>query len=350
MYLEKISLSNFRCFSEAPMTVKLEQDLTCLVGNNGSGKTTLAMALKRLFGSTREERTITREDFYLAPKEDPKEINGREMYIEVTFSFPELIKDTEKARETCPAFSSVIYADKKDGELKARMRLEALWDEAEYEDEVSSKIYWITTPNDVEFGEGKDFKLTVPSHDRKYIKLRYVPAFRDSKVTLRNEVKTLTKILEDYTSVSNSDQKEIESISENLSDKVQNLEAIKTTTALLKKIWSETHDKTLTHYQDPKLEATPTEIGELLRSISIKLSPSETGGSRDINELSDGQISLLYFTLAIALYEIEQEHNEGNAKGFKYLDRDIPVFTIFVFEEPENHLSPYYLGRVLDIL
>ena len=210
MYLEKISLSNFRCFSEAPMTVKLEQDLTCLVGNNGSGKTTLAMALKRLFGSTREERTITREDFYLAPKEDPKEINGREMYIEVTFSFPELIKDTEKARETCPAFSSVIYADKKDGELKARMRLEALWDEAEYEDEVSSKIYWITTPNDVEFGEGKDFKLTVPSHDRKYIKLRYVPAFRDSKVTLRNEVKTLTKILEDYTSVSNSDQKEIE--------------------------------------------------------------------------------------------------------------------------------------------
>lgn len=350
MHIQEISLSNFRCFPKKETSILLEEDKTCFVGNNGSGKTTLIVALKRLFGPSREDRTITRDDFYLAPDEDYKSINGRELYVEVIFSFPELKGDTQKAREVCPAFSSVIYADEKDGKLKARMRLEALWDETEYEDEVQSKIYWVTTSEEVEFGEGKDFKSPVTSYDRKHIKLRYIPAFRDSKATLKNEVKALTKILEDYTDVSASHQKQIETISESLSDEIQNLEAIKTTTALLKKIWSKTHDETLTHYQEPKLEATPTEIGELLRSISIKLGPSEDGGSRDISELSDGQISLLYFTLAIALYEIEQKHNAGKAKGFKELDKDIPVFTIFAFEEPENHLSPYYLGRVLDVL
>lgn len=350
MRIDQVILSNFRCFPEAPEKVPLERDLTCFVGNNGSGKTTLIVALKRLFGSSREDRTIIRDDFYLAPDEDYKSISGRELYVEVIFSFPELKGETQKAREVCPAFSSVIYADEEDGKLKARMRLESLWDETEYEDEVQSKIYWVTTSEDVEFGDGKDFKFPVSSHDRKHIKLRYIPAFRDSKATLKNEVKALTKILEDYTDVSPSCQKKIETISESLSDEIQNLESIKTTTVLLKKIWSKTHDETLTHYQEPKLEATPTEIGELLRSISIKLAPSEDGGSRDISELSDGQISLLYFTLAIALYEIEQKHHAGKAKGFKELDKDIPVFTIFAFEEPENHLSPYYLGRVLDVL
>ena len=350
MHLEKICLSNFRCFSEEKTEICLEEDLTCFVGNNGSGKTTLILALKRLFGATREDRAIIRDDFYLAPNESHQDIAGRELYIEVVFSFPELDGDIQTARESCPAFSSVIYADEKDGRLKARMRLEALWDETEYEDEVQSRIYWLTTSEEVEFGEGKDLKPLVSNHDRKHIRLRYIPAFRDSKATLGNEVKSLTKILEDYTDISVQSQETIEEISENLCAEIQGLESIKTTTALLKEIWQETHDETLKHYQEPKLEATPTEIGKLLRSLSVKLAPSENGGSRDIGELSDGQVSLLYFTLSIALYEIEQKHHAGKAKGFKELDKDIAVFTIFAFEEPENHLSPYYLGRVLRLL
>ena len=145
MKIDQIILSNFICFAEEPTEIRLESDLTCFVGNNGSGKTTLIVALKRLFGSTREDRTIIRDDFYLAPDEDHKSISGRELYIEVIFSFPELKGKIKESREVCPAFSSVIYADAEDGKLKARMRLEALWDETEYEDEVQSKIYWVTT-------------------------------------------------------------------------------------------------------------------------------------------------------------------------------------------------------------
>lgn len=348
MKIDQITFSNFRCFQELPTTIHFEPDITCLVGNNGSGKTTSILALKRLFGTTLEDRTIIRDDFYLAANESYKDVYGRKLHIDIIFSFPELNGDITGARETCPAFSSVIYADK-NGILKARMRLEATWDETEYEDDVQSKIYWITTSEIVEFGENKKFKFPVSPHDRKQIKLRYIPAFRDSKATLKNEVKSLTKLLEEYTDTGTA-KENIEGLSEKLSSEIQNLESIKTTTVLIKNIWRDVHDNTLKHYQNPKLEATPTEIGELLRSISVKLGSSENGGSRDINELSDGQISLLYFTLSIALYEIEQAHYAGKVKGFKELDKDIAIFTIFAFEEPENHLSPHYLGRVLNLL
>ncbi len=140
MNIEKIILSNFKCFGKEPTNIRLESDLTCFVGNNGSGKTTLILALRRLFGVTREERTVIRDDFHLEPNESYQDIDGRELYIEVVFSFPELDGDMQAARETCPAFSSIIFADDR-GKLKARMRLEALWDQTEYEDEVQSKLY-----------------------------------------------------------------------------------------------------------------------------------------------------------------------------------------------------------------
>lgn len=349
MHIEKICLSNFRCFPEEETSISLEKDLTFLVGNNGSGKTALIISLKRLFGATREDRNIIRADFYLGSQETSLDLIGRKLYIDITFVFPEL-EDINKSRETCPAFNSVIFADEQDNNLKARIRLESTWSETEYEDEVQSKIYWITTSEQVKFGEEEHFKRPVPNYDRKLIKLKYIPAFRDSKIILRNEIKSLIKLLENYTDIDRDIQNEIEDISTKLNNKVEAFESIKTTIDLLETIWSKVHDDALKHYQKLKLEVAARKMSGLLRSLSIKLEPSESGDNRDISELSDGQISLLYFTLSIALYEIEQQHYAQEMKGFKKLDKEIAVFTIFAFEEPENHLSPYYLGRILKLL
>ena len=350
MHIEKICLSNFRCFPQEETSISLEEDLTCFVGNNGSGKTALITALKRLFGSIREDRNIIRDDFYLDVGEIHQEINGRKLYIDITFAFPELnVNDTDESRKTVPAFSSVIFSDGEDKNLKARIRLESIWNETEYEDEVKSKIYWIRTSEKVEFGEEGDFKQSVSNYDRKLIKLKYIPAFRDSKIILRNEVKSLIKLLENYTEIDKETQNEIEGISLNLSNKVESLKSIETTTDLLGMIWRKIHDDTLKHHQVLKLEVTTRKMSGILRSLSIKLEPSEGGSTCDINELSDGQVSLLYFTLSIALYEIEQKHHAQEVEGFKKLDKEIATFTIFAFEEPENHLSPYYLGRVLKL-
>ena len=126
MHIEKICLSNFRRFPQEEASISLEEDLTCFVGNNGSGKTALIIALKRLFGATREDRDIVRDDFHLGVKETYQDLLGRKLYIDITFGFPEL-NDIDKSRETCPAFSSVIFAEEKDKNLKARIRLESIW-------------------------------------------------------------------------------------------------------------------------------------------------------------------------------------------------------------------------------
>lgn len=46
------------------MTIELEEDITCLIGNNGAGKTSVLKALQRLFGRTAEERKIVKSDFH----------------------------------------------------------------------------------------------------------------------------------------------------------------------------------------------------------------------------------------------------------------------------------------------
>lgn len=353
MQLDKIILSNFRCFNEDPTTVELDSDLTCLVGNNGSGKTALILALQRLFGGTRAERTIVREDFYLAPKEDYNSdaVQGRQLSIEVIFSFPELAKeDIKKARQTCPDFSSVIYADS-EKTLRIRMRLEAEWGKGEYNDEVEYKVYWITTSEPTKFGEtDENNKHAMPSRDRKKIGLIHIPAVRGAKGALNNAIKELKEVLEGYSDISDNDRQEMENMGNKLSSKFQELQAIQSTTELLQTIWNETYDQTLQHYQDIKLEVAVTELSEIIRSMSIKLSPSESEESKDFQELSDGQISLLHFTLAIFIYAMREKHHEGKLEGLKEFEGVNPTFTIFAFEEPENHLSPYYLSRVISTL
>jgi len=348
MKIDYIELSNFKCFREESTKIKLENDLTFFLGNNGTGKTVSLLALRRLFGNTREERTIVKDDFYLSDDESFDDIYGRELFIDVVFSFPELGTDSAKSSTTCPAFSSVIFADN-DGMLKARIRLEAKWDETEYEDEVQSKVYWVMTGGRVAFGDVDPNKHAVSAYDRKQINIRYIPATRDAKSTLKDEIRKLTKLLSDY-SETDSVTKEVESLGSELNDQIRSLESIKTVSKKLEKVWTTIHDNSISVYQKPNLEYIPSDITSIIKSLVVKLSPTEGGENKDISELSDGQISLFYFALSLAVYQIEQSHIVAQAKGFRVLDKDLPVFTIFAFEEPENHLSPFYLGRVIKTL
>jgi putative ATP-dependent endonuclease of OLD family len=70
----------------------------------------------------------------------------------------------------------------------------------------------------------------------------------------------------------------------------------------------------------------------------------------DFSLLSDGQQSLLYIALVLTAQAIGQQALTGKVTAFD-LDRlRPPVFTLLAVEEPENSLSPHYLGRVLTAL
>lgn len=64
-------------------------------------------------------------------------------------------------------------------------------------------------------------------------------------------------------------------------------------------------------------------------------------------------MSLLYFALSATLHNLTSEmltKVPGHLKGFKAPDFYQPALTVFALEEPENHLSPFYLPRLMALL
>ena len=337
-----MKISNFQCFSEVPVDIDFEKDITCLIGNNGAGKTSILKAIQKVFGNTTDERTIFKSDFHVATGET--DLQNRQLYIDIVFEF--LDKDEVK---TLAFFSPVIY-ESKNKTFQARMRLEALWNEDEYEDDVSSALFWVLTDEDVDFGDETPLKIKVENHERRQINLIYVPATRNAKSILNIELKRIIKKIERYADISETDRLTIENDSKVLGEKVNAITAVQSIQTAINNVWNKIHDSSLPHYGNIKLEIISNKFEDLVKSLILKLFPSETEDLKDINELSDGQISLLYLTLSMALYEIEVQHENNKLSGLKEQDYDAPIFTIFALEEPENHLSPFYLSRIIDAL
>ena len=342
MFIKSMKISNFQCFSEVPVDIDFEKDITCLIGNNGAGKTSILKAIQKVFGNTTDERTIFKSDFHVATGET--DLQNRQLYIDIVFEF--LDKDEVK---TLAFFSPVIY-ESKNKTFQARMRLEALWNEDEYEDDVSSALFWVLTDEDVDFGDETPLKIKVENHERRQINLIYVPATRNAKSILNIELKRIIKKIERYADISETDRLTIENDSKVLGEKVNAITAVQSIQTAINNVWNKIHDSSLPHYGNIKLEIISNKFEDLVKSLILKLFPSETEDLKDINELRDGQISLLYLTLSMALYEIEVQHENNKLSGLKEQDYDAPIFTIFALEEPENHLSPFYLSRIIDAL
>ena len=84
-----------------------------------------------------------------------------------------------------------------------------------------------------------------------------------------------------------------------------------------------------------------------------------------LDALSDGQKSLFYFSLVASVFEVEkkvlssnlltnkekrlngEDENHPTTTGFNFHRLQIPALIIFAFEEPENHLAPYFLSRII---
>jgi putative ATP-dependent endonuclease of OLD family len=115
---------------------------------------------------------------------------------------------------------------------------------------------------------------------------------------------------------------------------------------------------------------------EIIRDFSVVFRPDEIGGESDLSTLSDGQQSLFYLALVAAVFDVEEHvvtslpstleftagangmaEEEGESdpetpdnSGFRSDQLRIPALTVFALEEPENHLAPHYLGRIIALL
>ncbi|EEM81327.1 ATP-dependent nuclease [Bacillus thuringiensis] len=93
-------------------------------------------------------------------------------------------------------------------------------------------------------------------------------------------------------------------------------------------------------YQNASIEFSSTNLATILKKIEIQFSPIEHGGKYTIDKLGDGLRSLFYLSLVSSLLEIEHQ----------VLDDQPAVLRILAVEEPENHIAPHLLGRVMENL
>lgn len=176
-------------------------------------------------------------------------------------------------------------------------------------------------------------------------------AHRDSLGVTRHALKNVLKRIERSADWDDKTKSQSQEFAQQLEDNLTAVTAISSITRDLKSCWGDLHDG---HYDaDPIISVVATEFEQLIRDLTLRFEKSPGGGQRQLEELSEGQVSLLYFALSATLHRLIRKMSDAapeHLEGFKPLDFVPAPLTIFALEEPENHLSPFYLPRLIRLL
>ncbi len=313
--------------------------LTGIVGPNASGKTALLQALTKLFGISRAQRTIYRADFHLPADTPPDDRSTRELFIDVVISLPELSKAT--ADTVAPVFKHMQIKGSK-SVPRCRLRLEAKWeDDGTADGEVTQELYWVHTLNDDI--EDKD-KHKVAATDRGLIQVYYTPAARDAAAQIRATTGALAARLLGAIEWSKKTREAVDTATKELSGAFGGEAAIVAISGALSERWDELDDGS---DADPRLALIAQRFDQVVAKIQVLFQFGSGNIERGIDVLSDGQQSLFYFSLAAAAFDLERKAVTKSIKGFHADALRVPALSIFAIEEPENHLYPYYLPRII---
>lgn len=344
MKLVRLRLSNFRSFGPDPTVVGLN-DITFLLGPNGAGKTSVLHALARMFGLDPAQRRIKRSDFHVAASEAPGEApEQRTLWIEADFEFPELEADDADEAElpAVPGNFAHMQLAAAEGPAQVRFRLKATIDQ---DDDIEESFTFVISEDD----EGNPTEESrVSKQDRSAIQVHYLPARRDPADHISYSANALLGRALRSADWS-SEREEISTLTEQIGDELRDNAAIGGIATALTDQWGGLHKGN--HYTNPSVSFGRNEIENLLRHLSIGFTPGHGENIVDFTRLSDGQQSLLYVSLVLAMHDIGSRVLNGElAEAFDIAKLRPAVFTLIAIEEPENSLSPHYLGRIVRAL
>lgn len=340
MYIERLTLTNFRCFGPEPQSIMLTSELTALIGANGSGKTAVMQALLRMFGVSNDQRRVRRQDFHV-PVEEVSPPTERTLVIEAVLAFPELSSTgaTPPSAAAVPEFFNQM-AVSEGGALKCRLRLDATWtDDGSIDGSIDTKFRAIKTL-EASFDDSETMELT--AIDRARIQIIYVPAMRDgaSQVTtflkgrLWRAVKWSDKIRET-----------LDETGKKLNVTFSAEDAVREIANVLEKRWTEVH--TVGTDAQPIFQPVDSQFEAFIQKVEVVFRPDESGRDRNLSDLSDGQRSLFHIAMTAATLDIEAKLAGAENAGFQSDSLVLPVLTILAVEEPENNLAPFYLSRII---
>lgn len=342
MRIESITLAGFRCFGPDPVTVQISSEITAVIGPNAAGKTALLHALSKMFGVSRAQRTVLCSDFHLGAEDDPSDRKAKALSVDVLIGFPELADGSATPEAIAPSFRHMQI--EREGESPVcRLRLEARWeDDGTAEGEVAQDLFWVDTLND---DPAEDQCHPVSASDRGLIQLYYTPASRDAATQVRATAGALAARLLRAIEWSSETEEAVQETAENLAAAFGDESAVAAIGKALQTRWSGLHDDVVD--TKPKLSLVSRRFEEVVNKIAVIFEQGPDGHERGLDALSDGQQSLFYFALAAAVFDLEREVVAGTVEGFRNDTLRIPALTLFALEEPENHLSPYFLARIV---
>lgn len=340
MIIHSLRIKNFRSFGENETIINLS-NMSTILGGNSSGKTASLQAIQKLFGLTMSERSLVKGDFHTSVFSHDTLNIEKSLYIEARIDFPELIK-TEHTEDpvsklSVPPFFNHFTINAPNECPYVRIRLEGKWSPSTTPDgELEQKLYFITVP----YGEAinEDALSPVSPHQRSTIQMIYVPAIREPLTQLKNASGTiLWRILNSINWPEDMNQQielEMKSVDE-LFEKTKGVVEIRN---VIGEHWKKYHFES--RYQDANIKFNSTTLESILKKIEVQFSPTQESSGYTIEKLGDGLRSLFYLSLVSSLLEVERQITE----------KPTAALTILAVEEPENHISPHLLGKVVENL
>ncbi len=340
MRISNIKIKGFRSFGPNEVEIAFKEKLAAFIGLNSAGKTAALEALRKLFGSSLSEREITRQDFHIGKDENFEEISERELSIEVRMDF------SEEEQEAVPHFFSNMVVDDLFGDLYIRIRLDATWKKSEIvpQGEIEVRTHFISKPEGAQ--EQEDSKKPFPNHLRSLIQILYVPAIRKPAEQLKYASGSIMhRVLR---KIKSSDQfkHEFDEKIEEINGSFKGLPEFNTVQASITEFWQKFHKDE--RYRDATLGFGGSDFDSILKKLEIFFNPTGTHKSFGIDELGEGYRSMFYLTLVCSLLDVEEKLAE--TEETETIGTSRPLLTILAIEEPENHIAPQLLGRVIKIL
>lgn len=345
MRLTKLKLMNYRCFGPEEQIILLN-DLTTFIGNNSAGKTAALSALNCMFSEYSSDRILQRSDFYLPKDISPDEIQTQHLHIEAVFEFDELQDAENCGKNVIPIFFQHLIVDNPGGLPYLRIRLDATWEKSStIEGSIDSKINYITCPESVEIEESHC--TSAPRRDLDKIRVVYIPAVRDPSKQLKNASGTMMYQIMNSINWSETTKENIKAKIKELNEQFEDEKGVSMFGRSIAKQWK-TYDSD-NRYSTASLRFNSTDIESSIRKTEVVFEPSETGKEYTIDQMGDGLRSLFYISLVDSILDVEsqmQKEIETDPENTSF-SRNPPILTIVALEEPENHIAPHLLGKLV---
>lgn len=344
MKLSKIKLHNYRCFGDGEQEILIE-DLVAFIGNNSAGKTAALCALNCIFSENNNERILKRSDFHLPKETKPEELVQQDMYIETVFTFDEL--DREDGEEyAVPQFFESLVVDSQEGTPYLRIRLMATWESSStLEGSIDSKVVYITCPEQQEITD--DDIITAKRKDLDRIRVVYVPAVREPAKQIKNVSGTMMHQMMSSINWSDSTKQNVITKIRELNEQFMGERGVSILGNSIKTQWKE-YDMDV-RYSNAELRFNSTDLDSSIRKSEIVFLPTVTGKEYNVDEMGDGLRSLFYISMVDSILDVEnsiQMEIQANEENLSF-NKLPPILTIIAVEEPENHISPHLIGKLI---